>query len=239
MVISSVLAFWWLLSKNDNQDRQYFNLEIQVTTTAELPASHMTNSVDRSICGVNISTQALRKSSQGHLLDVVGILQPTQIQPPSALDQQREAPLLRISKCHPTSLIGVAKPNEKIKLVSDDPILYQLRSQSSLNGRKIALLPPNLMAGSVLYEKSEIVKLQDDIHPWIRFFVVIDERPAATTNDKGVIAFTHIPAGQYTLRLWHEVFGSKLWPSLVTLTQSQKIAIKWTENELIPISNLN
>ena len=238
MTSSVVLALSLLLSKTQGDDRARYDLDIHVRTPLELPSSRFSNSVDREVCGTTISTSTLRKTKEGLLRDVVGILQstsPSETTPSHSI----QSPTIRISKCQPQKTLVVVKINEKVQISTDDSILYQFRSQSPSNGRKLAVLPPNLMAAFLSYEEPEIVRVQDDIHPWIRFFIVADNRLTAISDDEGLIRFNRVPAGQYTLRLWHEVFGLRLWPNLVTINQSQHLNINWTEQDLVNPSGLN
>lgn len=51
----------------------------------------------------------------------------------------------------------------------------------------------------------EVVDLRCDVHEWMNAYLVPAETPYfAVTDASGSFAIDEIPAGTYTLRLWHE-----------------------------------
>ncbi len=210
------------------------NLEVLITTTVDLPATQIKNRIDREWCGSTIRVPALVKGPRGELADVVAILQPTQ---PSAVPQTatplKPGPLI-LQDCRPSSKVLLVRPNEPLRIESRDSFLYQLRSHSSHNARKTLVIPPNLLGASLSFSHSEIIKIQDDLHPWIHFYAVVDDRPIALSKSTGIAKFEGVPEGQYTLRLWHEIFGLKMWPTLVTLKRSTSLKVVWRPADLQP-----
>lgn len=54
-----------------------------------------------------------------------------------------------------------------------------------------------------------IVAIRDDLHPWVRGYLVVSPHPyVAVTDAQGVFRFDGVPAGTYTLVAWHERFGT-------------------------------
>ncbi len=55
-----------------------------------------------------------------------------------------------------------------------------------------------------------LVQVTDDMHPWVRAWVVVAPHPfVAVTDADGQFRFDGVPPGRYTLVIWHERFGVK------------------------------
>lgn len=55
-----------------------------------------------------------------------------------------------------------------------------------------------------------LVQVTDDMHPWVRAWVVVAPHPfVAVTDADGQFRFDGVPPGRYTLVTWHERFGVK------------------------------
>ncbi|MGH8056195.1 MAG: carboxypeptidase regulatory-like domain-containing protein, partial [Candidatus Entotheonellia bacterium] len=61
----------------------------------------------------------------------------------------------------------------------------------------------------IVFKKPEIIRIDCDLHPWMRAWVVVADHPFyAVTNDQGEFMLDHVPPGKYTLRLWQESLGT-------------------------------
>jgi hypothetical protein len=55
----------------------------------------------------------------------------------------------------------------------------------------------------------EIIQVDCDLHSWMRGWVVVAEHAFYAVSDAdGGFRLDGVPAGRYTLRLWHEVLGT-------------------------------
>jgi len=53
-----------------------------------------------------------------------------------------------------------------------------------------------------------MVRAKCDIHSWMGGYWVVAESPYTVLTDKdGNFSITDIPAGDYTLKIWHETLG--------------------------------
>jgi plastocyanin len=65
---------------------------------------------------------------------------------------------------------------------------------------------------TVRFEQPEAVpiRVKCDVHPWMEAYVGVFAHPFfAVTDRSGRYAIERVPAGQYTLRAWHERFGTR------------------------------
>ncbi len=55
-----------------------------------------------------------------------------------------------------------------------------------------------------------IVKFKCDVHPWMTAYALVAKNPFfATTKADGKFEIKNIPAGDYTVKIWHEKFGEQ------------------------------
>jgi hypothetical protein len=61
----------------------------------------------------------------------------------------------------------------------------------------------------VTFSRPEIVRINCDLHSWMRAWVVVaDHAFYALTTDSGEFTLPPVPPGKYVLRLWHETLGT-------------------------------
>lgn len=56
----------------------------------------------------------------------------------------------------------------------------------------------------------DVVKFKCDVHPWMTGYVVVTDNPYfAVTGDDGSFEIKGVPAGSYTVEIWHEKYGTQ------------------------------
>ena len=77
------------------------------------------------------------------------------------------------------------------------------RENSSFNRTQ-----PRARTIAVTFPRPEIVRIDCDLHPWMRAWVVVtDHSFYALSNDAGEFALPAVPPGKYTLQIWQETLG--------------------------------
>ena len=98
---------------------------------------------------------------------------------------------------------------QALTALNSDPVLHNVHSKPKLNsGRNIAL--PRIGASrDFVFDKPEImVPIVCDVHPWMRAFVGVVSHPYyAVSAADGSFALPEVPAGDFTLAVWHETLG--------------------------------
>jgi plastocyanin len=58
------------------------------------------------------------------------------------------------------------------------------------------------------FRREGIIEVECDAHGWMHSKILLFAHPYfAVTDEKGIFELTTVPAGQHTLKIWHEVFG--------------------------------
>lgn len=56
-----------------------------------------------------------------------------------------------------------------------------------------------------------LVQVRDDLHPWVRAWLVVAPHPFVTVTDAdGQFRFDGVAPGRYTLHVWHERLGARV-----------------------------
>lgn len=56
----------------------------------------------------------------------------------------------------------------------------------------------------------QIIKFKCDVHPWMTGYVLVTDSPFfAVSGDDGAFSIPNVPAGKYTVEVWHERYGTQ------------------------------
>jgi len=120
---------------------------------------------------------------------------------------------------HPHVLAFPAGTTVEIK--NPDGILHNVHSYSKVNSPFNQAQPKFKKTMDVKIEKPEAVEVKCDVHGWMHGWLVATETPYfAVTDNSGSFKLTDVPAGTYTVEVWHEKLGKT----------NQKITVKAKED---------
>jgi plastocyanin len=70
----------------------------------------------------------------------------------------------------------------------------------------------------------DIIKFKCDVHPWMTGWVLVSDNPYhAVTGDDGAFTLEGVPAGKYTVEVWHERYGTQT--KEVTVTDGAPVSL--------------
>jgi plastocyanin len=71
----------------------------------------------------------------------------------------------------------------------------------------------------------DVIKFKCDVHPWMTGWVLVSDNPHhVVTGDDGAFALDGVPAGKYTVEVWHEKYGTQT--KEVTVTDGAPVDLK-------------
>jgi hypothetical protein len=111
---------------------------------------------------------------------------------------------------------------QPLVIKNSDPFLHNVHSQSTVN-ETFNMAMPTANDGEKADPQPkapEIFKVKCDVHPWMTGWVAVFDHPYfAVTGDDGTFDVKGLPDGRYTLRAWHERYGTR--EQTVTVTDGK------------------
>jgi plastocyanin len=94
-----------------------------------------------------------------------------------------------------------------VEFLNSDRLLHNLHSVSRENP-SFNRTQPRGRAIPIAFARPEIIRVNCDLHSWMRAWVVVADHPFyALTNEAGEFALPNVPPGKYTLQIWQETLG--------------------------------
>ena len=162
--------------------------------------------IDQYVCGKNReSDELIVGPNRGIRWAVVSLQAPPpgpRSEPPSnpvQMDQQQ---------CVYIPRVVVVPVGGTVEFLNSDRLLHNLHSASSENPTFNRTQPKGRTIPMV-FKKPEIVRIDCDLHTWMRAWVVVAEHPFyAVTGANGEFVLDNVPPGKYTLKIWQETLGT-------------------------------
>jgi len=160
--------------------------------------------VDQSVCGKDKDAEDLVVSADKGVRNVVVSLQ----RPPTDWKWAVASPVQMDQKqCVFVPRVVLVPAGGTVEFLNGDRLLHNLRSQTKDNP-PFNRTQPKGRTIPIPFRAPEIIRIDCDLHPWMRAWVVVAEHPFyAVTGEQGEFVLDNVPPGTYTLRFWHESLG--------------------------------
>jgi plastocyanin len=161
--------------------------------------------IDQYVCGNQKPGEDLVLSSKRGIRNAVVSLQTP---PPGARWDGAQKPVqLDQVGCIYVPRVVVVPVGGTVDFLNSDRLLHNLHSASKENA-PFNRTQPRGRTVSMTFAKPEIVRIDCDLHSWMRAWVVVAEHPFyAVTGSEGEFALDNVPPGRYTLQIWQETLG--------------------------------
>jgi len=104
-----------------------------------------------------------------------------------------------------------------VTILNPDGVLHNVHSYSKINTPFNMAQPKFKKSMDVKIDKPEVVEVKCDVHGWMHGWLVATPTPYVAVTDKsGSFKLTDVPAGTYTVEVWHEKLGKS----------TQKVTVK-------------
>lgn len=139
--------------------------------------------------------------------------------------------VLNQTKCeYDPHILGI-QTKQPLSILNSDATLHNVHALGKNNPEFNLGMPLQGMKMEKTFFNPEVMmKFKCDVHPWMSAYVGVVPHPHfAVTNEKGEFEITGLPAGDYELEAWHEVYGTKSQAiKVVNADETQSSDFKFT-----------
>ncbi len=124
--------------------------------------------------------------------------------------------------------VTAAMVGQKVAFQNNDAVLHNIRSNSKINTPFNIAQPFQGIVMEQVFDKPEVgIELRCDVHFWMQAYLHIFKHPFfAVTGDDGTFVIKDLPAGDYTLEVWHEKLGAQT--QVVTVAEGDSKEVVFT-----------
>ena len=174
--------------------------------------------IDQYVCGKEKEAEDLLLSSNNGIRNAVVSLQ--NVSPRAKQDWNLPAPKMDQKQCSFVPRVVVVPVGGTVEFLNSDRLLHNVKSAGKENP-PFNRAQPHARSISFVFKQPEILRVDCDLHSWMRGWVVVAEHPFyAVTNEQGEFILENVPPGKYSLQVWHE--------SLAAVTQELVVGDKGT-----------
>jgi plastocyanin len=168
--------------------------------TKKLPVT-----IDQYVCGKEKESEELAVGPQRGVRNAVVWLQTpppasTWLSGPEKVEMDQKS-------CVFIPRVVIVPAGGTVEFLNSDRLLHNLHSASRENPT-FNRTQPRGRAIPISFARPEIVRIDCDLHSWMRAWVVVADHPFyALSNEAGEFALPSVPPGKYTLQVWQEALG--------------------------------
>jgi hypothetical protein len=132
--------------------------------------------------------------------------------------------------CRFSPRVAVLTVGSLFEMRNSDPTLHLVHLQGSIEAN-IALPLAGMTANRTL-KKAGMFVVKCDVHGWMQAFIrVVDHPFHAVTDRTGSFRITEVPAGEYTLEVWHEMLGRRQKTVRIRVDTTTTVVLEFSERE--------
>lgn len=162
--------------------------------------------IDQYICGKEKEPEDLVLSSNNGIRNAVVSLQ--NVSPGAKRDWNFPPAKMDQKQCSFTPRVVIVPVGGTVEFLNSDRLLHNVRSAGKENP-PFNRAQPHARSISFTFKQPELLRVDCDLHSWMRGWVVIAEHPFyAVTNEQGEFTLENVPRGKYTLQVWQESLGN-------------------------------
>ena len=174
-------------------------------------------SKDKEVCGKSPKVDQSLVVNNGNLANAVVTI--TDIKTGKKIDAKKVT--LDQKGCEYQPHVLAFPVGTTVEILNPDGILHNVHSYSKANSPFNMAQPKFKKTLDVKIDKPEAIEVKCDVHGWMQGWLVATESPyVAVTDNSGNFKLTDVPAGNYTVEVWHEKLGKN----------TQKVTVKGKED---------
>jgi plastocyanin len=180
-------------------------------------------SKDKEVCDKSPKTDPTLIVNNGNLANAVITI--TDIKSGKKVDAKKVTLDQKGCEYHPHVLAFPA--GSAVEILNPDGILHNIHSYSKVNSPFNQAQPKFKKTLEVKIDKPEVIEVKCDVHGWMHGWLVATENPYfAVTDNSGSFKLTDVPAGSYTVEVWHEKLGKSTKKVTVKAKEEAKVSFE-------------
>jgi plastocyanin len=180
-------------------------------------------SKDKEVCGKSPKVDQSLVVNNGNLANAVVTI--TDIKTGKKIDTKKVTLDQKECEYHPHVLAFPA--GTTVEILNPDGILHNVHSYSKVNSPFNMAQPKFKKTLDVKIDKPEAIEVKCDVHGWMHGWLVATESPyVAVTDNSGNFKLTDVPAGSYTVEVWHEKLGKNTQKVTVKAKEDAKVSFE-------------
>jgi plastocyanin len=139
---------------------------------------------------------------------------------PVVLDQQ---------KCRYVPRVLGVQVGQQLTVRNSDPLLHNVRAEGAINEPFDVGTPIQGMEVKRTFATREVmVPVKCNVHAWMNAYIGVVEHPFfAVTDGSGRFSIPQLPAGTYTIEIWHERFGPQTQQVTVVAKETKDLTFTY------------
>ncbi|HSF06500.1 MAG TPA: carboxypeptidase regulatory-like domain-containing protein [Methylomirabilota bacterium] len=169
------------------------------------PAKKVPVTIDQYVCGKEKDAGDLVVSAAREIRNAVVWLR----NPPSGAPSAAAVRPVQMDQkeCEFIPRVVLVPTGGTVEFLNSDRLLHNLHGAPKENN-PFNRTQPRGRTIPITFAKPEIIRIDCDLHSWMRGWVIVTDHPFyAATDAQGRFTFGDVPPGQYTLQVWHERLG--------------------------------
>ena len=153
-------------------------------------------------CGSDIQNESILINNKGVMNSVISLHG-------GKLKKRTSDYTLNQKKCKYEPHVITMPVDSELKIHTSDPINHNIHTYSFENDPINIMFLPGQEAYSQEMEEPELIKVECDLHHWMRAWIVVPPNGYSAVSDSdGSFEIPDVPPGDYKLTVWHETLGS-------------------------------
>lgn len=162
--------------------------------------------IDQYVCGKEKEGEELVLSPTNGIRNAVVSLQ--NVSPRAKQDWNFPAAKMDQKQCSFVPRVVLVPAGGTVEFLNSDRLLHNVKSVGKENP-PFNRAQPHARSISFAFKQPEVLRVDCDLHSWMRGWVVVAEHPFyAVTNDQGEFVLENVPPGKYSLQVWQETLGN-------------------------------
>jgi len=139
-------------------------------------------------------------------------------------DLPREPAVFSQRGCMYQPRVLAVQTNQPFEVVNDDLTTHNIHPTPANNREWNKAEPPGAKVEEAFAREEVAIPVKCNIHPWMRGYIAVLNTPHfAVTKQDGSFDLPNLPPGTYTIKAWHEKFGTATQTITVDANQTKEV----------------